>query len=108
LIVLDRRLPALEGVDLLRRLRSRGVTAATLMLTARATVADRVEGLTCGADDYLVKPFEVDELIARLRALLRRQGEAADELALGGSLAVAGRPGEGATFTMILPATAAG
>jgi two-component system response regulator QseB len=83
LIVLDRRLPAIEGVDLLRRLRGRGVTAATLMLTARATVADRVEGLNYGADDYLVKPFEVDELIARLRALLRRQGETADELALG-------------------------
>lgn len=92
LIVLDRRLPAIEGVDLLRRLRGRGVTAATLMLTARGTVADRVEGLNCGADDYLVKPFEVDELIARLRALLRRQAENADELSLGsGNLDLLGR-----------------
>jgi two-component system, OmpR family, response regulator QseB len=92
LIVLDRRLPAIEGVDLLRRLRGRGVTAATLMLTARATVADRVEGLNGGADDYLVKPFEVDELIARLRALLRRQAESADELPLGsGRLDLAAR-----------------
>ncbi len=92
LIVLDRRLPAIEGVDLLRRLRNRGVTAATLMLTARATVADRVEGLNGGADDYLVKPFEVDELIARLRALLRRQADSADELPLGsGRLDLAAR-----------------
>jgi two-component system, OmpR family, response regulator QseB len=84
-MVLDRRLPAIEGLDLLRRLRGQGVTAAALMLTARAAVDDRVEGLTGGADDYLVKPFEVDELVARLRALLRRHVEAGDQVPIGGA-----------------------
>ncbi|MDT4989044.1 MAG: two-component system, OmpR family, response regulator QseB [Micromonosporaceae bacterium] len=82
-MVLDRRLPAIEGVDLLRRLRGRGVTAGVLMLTARATVGDRVEGLNGGADDYLVKPFEVDELIARLRALMRRQADTGNQIPIG-------------------------
>jgi two-component system, OmpR family, response regulator QseB len=83
LIVLDRGLPAIEGVDLLSRLRSRGVRAPVLMLTARGTVADRVQGLDAGANDYLVKPFDVEELLARLRALLRRPVEQAEELPLG-------------------------
>jgi two-component system response regulator QseB len=83
LLVLDRGLPAIEGVDLLSRLRSRGVRAPVLMLTARGTVADRVEGLDAGASDYLIKPFDVEELLARLRALLRRPAEQADELPLG-------------------------
>jgi DNA-binding response OmpR family regulator len=83
LIVLDRGLPALEGVDLLARLRARGVRAPILMLTARGTVADRVEGLDAGANDYLVKPFDIEELLARLRALLRRPSEHAEELRLG-------------------------
>jgi DNA-binding response OmpR family regulator len=72
LMILDRGLPAIEGVDLLARLRARGVHAPVLMLTARGTVADRVDGLDAGANDYLVKPFDVEELLARLRALLRR------------------------------------
>jgi two-component system, OmpR family, response regulator len=83
LIMLDRRLPAIEGVDLLRRLRDRGVTAGTLILTARGAVGDRIEGLNSGADDYVVKPFEVDELIARLRALLRRRAGAGGQLPVG-------------------------
>jgi two-component system response regulator QseB len=92
LLVLDRRLPALEGLDLLSRLRARGVSAAALMLTARGAVADRVEGLNGGADDYLVKPFEVDELVARLYALLRRHTERGDHVSLaGGELDVEGR-----------------
>ncbi|WP_345119856.1 response regulator transcription factor [Dactylosporangium darangshiense] len=82
-IVLDRRLPAIEGVDLLRRLRSRGVTTPALVLTARASVADRVEGLDAGAEDYLTKPFDVDELLARVRALLRRHTDRSPVLSLG-------------------------
>jgi DNA-binding response OmpR family regulator len=82
-MILDRRLPAIEGLDLLARLRARGVTAPILMLTARGTVGDRVDGLDAGANDYLVKPFDVEELLARLRALLRRPAEHAEELSLG-------------------------
>jgi DNA-binding response OmpR family regulator len=67
-MVIDRGLPAIEGVDLLGRLRSRSVGSPALILTARGTLADRVEGLDAGAQDYLVKPFEIDELLARLRA----------------------------------------
>lgn len=82
-MVLDRRLPAIEGVDLLRRLRSRGVTAPALVLTARGSVADRVEGLDAGAEDYLTKPFDIDELLARVRALLRRHADRSPVLSLG-------------------------
>jgi two-component system, OmpR family, response regulator QseB len=82
-IVLDRGLPAIEGVDLLRRLRRRGVTTPALILTARGTVADRVEGLDAGAEDYLVKPFDVEELLARLRALRRRHAEGSDRIRIG-------------------------
>lgn len=82
-LVLDRGLPAVEGVDLLRRLRSRGVRTPVLILTGRSTVADRVEGLDAGAQDYLAKPFEVPELLARLRALVRRHGEQAQSLPVG-------------------------
>jgi len=65
------------------RLRSRGLSAPVLFLTARGTVADRVEGLDAGAQDYVVKPFDVEEVLARLRALLRPVGGAANELAVG-------------------------
>ncbi|GAB3589622.1 response regulator transcription factor [Angustibacter peucedani] len=83
LLLVDRGLPAVEGVDLVRRLRRRGVSSPVLLLTARGTVADRVEGLDAGAEDYLVKPFAVDELLARVRALLRRHHDDAEQLALG-------------------------
>lgn len=83
-MVVDRGLPAVEGVDLVRRLRSRGVVAPVLVLTARGTTADRVEGLDAGAEDYLVKPFEVDELLARVRALLRRHTTDTQVVDLGG------------------------
>jgi two-component system, OmpR family, response regulator QseB len=83
ILLLDRGLPAIEGVDLVARLRSRGVRAPILMLTARGTVTDRVHGLDSGANDYMVKPFDVEELLARLRALLRRPIEQAEELPLG-------------------------
>jgi len=71
-LLLDWMLPGLEGVTVCRRLREAGVRTPVLMLTARTTVPDRVAGLEAGADDYLVKPFDLDELIARLRALHRR------------------------------------
>lgn len=73
LIVLDIMLPEMDGITVCRMLRSRGHQAAILMLTARDAVDDRVTGLDAGADDYLVKPFELKELLARLRALTRRQ-----------------------------------
>ncbi|MFF5117848.1 response regulator transcription factor [Dactylosporangium aurantiacum] len=72
LVVLDRLLPGLDGVGVCRRLRATDRDLPVLMLTARDATADRVEGLDAGADDYLVKPFEYDELLARVRALLRR------------------------------------
>ncbi len=71
-VVLDWRLPRLSGLDLLIRLRRAGNSAPVLMLTARDTPADRIAGLDAGADDYLVKPFDFGELLARLRALQRR------------------------------------
>jgi two-component system, OmpR family, response regulator MprA len=71
-VVLDLRLPDLDGLEVCRRMRAAGDGTAVLMLTARDAVGERVAGLDAGADDYLVKPFERDELLARLRALLRR------------------------------------
>ncbi|ANZ16968.1 response regulator transcription factor [Streptomyces noursei] len=76
LIVLDVLMPRMDGLTAARRLRASGVTVPILMLTARDTVGDRVTGLDAGADDYLVKPFELDELLARIRALLRRSSYA--------------------------------
>jgi two-component system alkaline phosphatase synthesis response regulator PhoP len=72
LIVLDVMLPRMNGFDVCREVRQRGVTTPILMLTARGQVVDRVVGLKLGADDYLTKPFDASELIARLEALLRR------------------------------------
>jgi len=77
LIVLDIQMPRMDGLTAARRIRSTGTTTPILMLTARDTVGDRVTGLDAGADDYLVKPFELDELFARIRALLRRSSYAA-------------------------------
>ncbi|MDI2125226.1 response regulator transcription factor [Yinghuangia seranimata] len=85
LVILDVLMPRMDGLTAARRLRGRGETVPILMLTARDAVGDRVTGLDAGADDYLVKPFELDELFARVRALLRRSsmagpgaGDAAD------------------------------
>ena len=84
-LLLDRRLPVVEGLDLLAGLRARGVTTPVLMLSAIAQPADRVAGLDAGAEDYLGKPFDVDELLARLRALQRRHLDNARSLPLGSS-----------------------
>jgi two-component system OmpR family response regulator len=83
-IVLDVMLPRLDGFSACRRMREAGVWTGVLMLTARDSVTDRVSGLDCGADDYLVKPFSFSELLARLRALARRGGAPRPtELAVG-------------------------
>ena len=83
-VVLDLGLPRLSGLDLLRRARAAGAKTPVLILTARDAVDDRVKGLDSGADDYLVKPFDLHELGARLRALIRRSGgEAAPLLRVG-------------------------
>ncbi|MCK5639303.1 MAG: response regulator [Gammaproteobacteria bacterium] len=74
LMVLDLGLPKMTGIDVLKKLRVRKDDLPVLILTARDTVDDRVEGLDAGADDYLIKPFDLDELTARLRALIRRHG----------------------------------
>ena len=71
-IILDIMLPGRDGLSVLRKLRERKVTTPVLVLTARGEVNERVEGLNAGADDYLAKPFAMDELVARLRALMRR------------------------------------
>jgi two-component system response regulator MprA len=73
-VVLDIGLPDIDGLEVCRLLRREGDRVPILMLTARVAVADRIDGLDAGADDYLVKPFDIDELKARLRALLRRSG----------------------------------
>jgi DNA-binding response OmpR family regulator len=70
-LVIDRRLPSLDGLALVRALRAQRVTTPILVLTALGTVRDKVDGLDVGANDYLVKPFEFDELLARLRAIRR-------------------------------------
>ena len=77
-MVLDVGLPDIDGLDVCRRLRAAGNRVPVLMLTARAAVADRIDGLDAGADDYLVKPFDVGELKARVRALMRRAGRNGD------------------------------
>jgi two-component system response regulator TctD len=100
-MVLDLGLPDEDGLSLLRRLRKAGVHLPVLALTARGGVSDRVDGLNAGADDYLVKPFAVEELAARLQALLRRPGELLSESLTVGDVSldlqsrqvlVAGRP----------------
>ncbi len=85
-ILLDVLMPGIDGLEVCRRLRAAGDTTPVLMLTARETVSDRVAGLDAGADDYLVKPFALEELLARLRALLRRgpgEGSGSERLGFG-------------------------
>ncbi|GHJ35733.1 transcriptional regulator [Streptomyces sp. TS71-3] len=92
ILVVDRGLPAADGLELVGRLRRVGVTARILVLTALGGAPDRVAGLDAGADDYLAKPFDLDELLARVRALVRRHLDEAEVLAVGaGELDVARR-----------------
>ena len=75
LIILDVMLPKVDGFEVARRLRSAHISTPILMLTARDDISDKIGGLDCGADDYMTKPFDSGELMARVRALTRRQGE---------------------------------
>jgi len=86
LLVLDIMLPEISGLDIVKALRSKSCSVSILLLTARDSVDDRVIGLELGADDYLVKPFAIRELLARIKALIRRKGNlvAEDELSYGG------------------------
>ena len=82
LVVLDLSLPGLDGLQVLERARGQGLATPVLILTARGTVGDRIMGLNLGADDYLAKPFDLDELEARLRALFRRRVAPSNEIAV--------------------------
>ena len=88
LVVLDLGLPRRDGIDVLRGLRERHVDVPVLVMTARDTVRDRIKGLDAGADDYLVKPFDLDELTARARALIRRAAGRAEPVIERGSLVI--------------------
>jgi len=90
-VVLDVTMPVLDGLETCRRLRAAGDHTPVLMLTARSAVSDRVAGLDAGADDYLVKPFALDELLARLRALLRRRDSGEEGAVRVGDLSVDSR-----------------
>ena len=86
IVLLDLALPGVEGLDLLKATRRRGVDTPILIITARGAVDDRVSGLDLGADDYLIKPFEVRELTARMRALIRRRAGRATSTLTAGSV----------------------
>jgi two-component system OmpR family response regulator len=88
LALLDLGLPIADGQDVLRRLRALGRRLPVIIVTARDGVDDRIEGLDLGADDYLVKPFEIRELLARMRAVLRREGSGASALLTNGKLSL--------------------
>ena len=94
LVILDGMLPGRDGYDVCRTLRRRGVTTPILMLSARGQVVDRVVGLQLGADDYLTKPFDVSELLARMEALLRRAAPAGLHMYTFGDVTVNARAAE--------------
>ena len=79
LVILDIMLPLMNGLDVLKKARKEGIDCPIILLTAKGEVSDKVEGLDCGADDYLPKPFYTEELLARIRALSRRKGEVTNE-----------------------------
>ena len=87
-LVLDIMMPGLDGIEVLKRLRAKGISTPALFLTARTEVSQRVEGLDAGADDYLPKPFATDELLARVRAMLRRKDTYLPDLLTWGSLSL--------------------
>lgn len=88
LVILDLGLPQRDGLDVLRMMRGRSDHTSVLIVTARDTIEDRILGLDMGADDYLVKPFEVAELLARMRAVIRRRGGVAAPLLTSGALSL--------------------
>jgi two-component system OmpR family response regulator len=88
LVLLDLGLPKQDGIAVLRRLRSRGAPVPVVVITARDAVEDRILGLDCGADDYVVKPFDLGELLARMRAVVRRKGGAATPVLTNGTLSL--------------------
>ncbi|MCL2771742.1 MAG: response regulator transcription factor [Oscillospiraceae bacterium] len=87
LIILDRMLPEQDGIDVLKKIRKNNLKTPVLFLTAKHTIADKIEGLDAGADDYLIKPFSNEELLARVRALARRNSEVVEneEIVIGRS-----------------------
>lgn len=91
LIILDRMLPSVDGLDISKALRKQQIHTPILILTAKSQVSDRVEGLDAGADDYLVKPFAFEELLARLRALKRRPKNGIDDILKAGDLVLHSR-----------------
>lgn len=86
IIILDRMLPGMDGVEICRQIRTKKITTPIIILTAKSQIRDRVEGLDAGADDYLVKPFSFEELLARIRALLRRPQDTIDNILKVGDL----------------------
>ena len=88
LIILDVMLPKVDGFQVAQRLRAAHVSTPILMLTARDDVSDKISGLDCGADDYMTKPFDTGELMARVRALTRRQGEVLSDVLTVGDLSL--------------------
>jgi two-component system copper resistance phosphate regulon response regulator CusR len=104
-IILDVMLPRRSGIEVCRALRARGIDAPILMLTGRDAVPDRVAGLDAGADDYLVKPFANDELLARVRALMRRLPALSDDVLMVGDLVIDTRAQVVRRGTRLVPLT---
>lgn len=88
LLLLDLGLPAVDGLDVLKTIRSANIKLPIIILTARDALDDRVRGLDLGADDYLVKPFEIQELLARMRAVVRREGSGASPILSNGKISL--------------------
>lgn len=86
--VLDIMMPGMDGITVVKKIRAEGITTPVLLLTAKSEIDDRVEGLDSGADDYLTKPFAVKELLARIRAMTRRQSEATDSVLTYGNISL--------------------
>jgi two-component system OmpR family response regulator len=86
LVLLDLGLPAVDGLDVLRNIRTANIKLPVIILTARDALDDRIRGLDLGADDYLIKPFEIQELLARMRAVIRREGSGASPILSNGTI----------------------
>lgn len=106
LALLDLGLPTVDGRDVLRRLRALGRRFPVIIMTARDGIDDRIEGLDLGADDYLVKPFEIRELLARMRAVLRREGSGSSALLTNGKLSLDPTTREASLLGQTSPLTA--